>query len=59
MLCDIPFEWRKGIVQALCYTLDNIGVSCDDVKGCQTLTKLYPFSINFAVNSDVVSVVIF
>jgi hypothetical protein len=46
MLCDIPFEWRKGIVQALCYTLDNIGVSCDDVKGCQTLTKLYPFSIN-------------
>ena len=49
MLCDIPFEWRKGIVKALCYTLENSNVSCEDIQKCQTLTKLYPFTLNGSV----------
>lgn len=46
VLCDIPFEWRRGIVKALCYTLENSNASCDSINKCQTLTKLYPFTIN-------------
>lgn len=44
-LCDIPKEWRDGIVKALCFTLNQTSVNCNNIKNCETLTSLSPFSI--------------
>ena len=46
-LCDIPAEWREGIVNALCYVYAD---TCEDdvcvgIKECETLTFLSPFSV--------------
>lgn len=45
-LCDIPREWREGIVKALCYTLNVQPLDCQGVRNCQTLTSLSPFTLN-------------
>lgn len=46
-LCDIPAEWRKPIVNALCFTLSSFPeLTCKMVKNCETLTSLSPFTLN-------------
>ena len=41
-LCDIPLEWREGIVDAICYIL-GYDTDCSD---CNTLTFLSAITIN-------------
>lgn len=45
MLCDIPNEWREGIVKALCLTFQNNAITCVGIRDCQTLTSLSAFTI--------------
>ncbi len=52
-LCDIPNQWREGIVKALCFIFEDAPLNCNDVKKCETLTSLSPFSIS----GDILSVV--
>lgn len=44
-LCDIPSEWREGIVKALCLALEPPGDSCDAIKECETRTSLSAFTL--------------
>lgn len=46
LLCDIPKEWREGIVNALCFILQCEEVECSDITKCQTLTTLSPFTLS-------------
>jgi len=47
-LCNIPSEWREGVVKSLCYVYNNEceEILCKGVKDCETTTFLSPFSIN-------------
>lgn len=45
LLCDIPLEWRKGIVNSICLILQNDPITCDDIRECETLTSLSPFTL--------------
>src|SRR5258705_7125651 len=47
-LCDIPIEWKDGIVKSLCYIMsDDCEESiCNSVKDCETTTYLSPFTVN-------------
>jgi hypothetical protein len=53
ILCDIPYEWRKGIVDALCLLLNSPSETelCKVVKECETRTNLSPFLLNGAILS--------
>lgn len=54
LLCDIPKEWREGIVNALCFILQCEGggeVDCSDITKCQALTTLSPFTLSGSVLS--------
>ena len=42
-LCDIPFEWRVGIVKALCLIFEQQPDLCKWVKDCETLTFMSGF----------------
>ncbi len=44
-LCDIPHEWREGIVKALCLTLQSVNLGCTPIKKCETLTSLSGFTL--------------
>lgn len=44
-LCDVPHEWREGIVKALCLTLQSDPITCKGVRNCQTLTSFSAFTI--------------
>lgn len=46
ILCDIPNEWRTPIAQALKLIMPCVEPTCDDIKDCQTLTSLSPFTIS-------------
>lgn len=46
-LCDIPSEWRKQIATLMCkVTNDKYTLTCPDVKACETLTSLSPFTVD-------------
>jgi len=45
MLCDIPNEWREGIVNALCLTFQADVITCDAIRDCQTLTTFSAFTL--------------
>lgn len=45
LLCDIPHEWRKGIVDSLCFALRPKEITCENIKKCETLTFLSDFTI--------------
>lgn len=45
ILCDIPNEWRKGIVNALCLTFQEDIITCAAIRDCETLTTLSAFSV--------------
>lgn len=53
ILCDIPEEWREGIIQSLCYVFDTIceQPKCDAIKQCETLTYLSPFEVKDGIAS--------
>lgn len=42
-ICDLPAEWQKAIVKAVCISI-NTPLTCDDVKECETLTSLSPIT---------------
>lgn len=44
-LCDIPYEWRNGIIRALCLTFQEDIISCNEIQNCETLTSLSAFTI--------------
>lgn len=44
-LCDIPSEWREGIVKALCLTFLPVEQNCTSIKNCETLTSLSGFTL--------------
>jgi len=46
LLCEIPEEWREGIVQSLCLLLNQDDDICTGVENCETLTLLSPFVLN-------------
>lgn len=50
-LCDIPHEWREGIVKALCYTFQEGEVTCAEIAKCESLTSLSPFTLNNGILS--------
>lgn len=46
LLCDIPLEWREGIVKSLCAVYGELNQpTCDELRNCQTLTNLSPFTL--------------
>lgn len=46
-LCDVPDQWREGIVKALCYVFDDKceDDECEGVKDCETTTFLSDFTV--------------
>lgn len=45
--CDIPVDWRTGIINALCFTLNSFPTfNCDMITNCETLTTLSGFTLN-------------
>lgn len=45
-LSDLPSEWRKQIADLMCKVVEDVsGVECEDVKACETLTSLSPFTL--------------
>jgi len=44
LLCDIPYQWRKGLVDALCYTKHNTQTGNENICDCETLTSLSSFT---------------
>lgn len=46
-LSNLPSEWREKLTKLLCELDESKNkVNCSDVKKCETLTSLSPFSIN-------------
>lgn len=46
-LCDLPVEWANQIAKVICSFINPpIPFNCDDVKTCETLTKLSTFTVN-------------
>lgn len=47
ILCQLPSEWRKQLVKAICKYFDNQSeLACADVTNCETVTTLSSFTIN-------------
>src|SRR4051812_44610138 len=44
-LSFMPDSWASALAKLLC-DLKGSGTSCDDVKNCESLTKLSPFEIS-------------
>ncbi len=45
-LSDLPSEWRSQIALLMCKVIDDIDeLACPDVKACETLTSLSPFTL--------------
>lgn len=46
-LSDLPSEWRSQIADLMCKVKTDVSaVTCTDVKACETLTSLSPFTLN-------------
>lgn len=43
-LCDIPYQWRKQIANAICGAFPSSDFTCEDVAKCETLTTLSEFT---------------
>jgi len=38
-ICDLPQKWQEAIIRAVCISIST-PLTCDDVKGCETLTDI-------------------
>lgn len=46
-LSDIPSEWRVQIADLMCKVVADVdALGCPEVKSCETLTSLSPFTLN-------------
>jgi hypothetical protein len=45
-LIFLPKSWRVSLAEVLCSITGQSTIACEEVKTCETLTELSPFSIN-------------